>query len=109
MRITKKQKQAILHKNLDGKLDLILEQNKELLKLPPKFDKLAEDMEIVKSDIVILKIGQKNMQEDINVIKSDVDVMKGDINVIKHDLKQKIDREEFKTLERRVSVLEAQR
>jgi len=39
-------------------------------------------------------------------IEKDIQIIKLDIEFIKHELKQKIDRDEFATLEKRVSLLE---
>lgn len=46
------------------------------------------------------------IQNDVEVIKVTVNVMKQDMSFIKNDLKQKVDREEFVALERRVGMVE---
>ena len=95
MRITKKQKQGVLNEDLDSKLDLLLEQNKEFLKLPPVIDRIDQRLVRVENDVAAMKVGQKNMQEQVNRIESKLD--------------KEVDREEFKTLERRVTTLETRR
>ena len=46
------------------------------------------------------------LQGDMNQVKDDIEVIKLDIEVIKNDLKQKVSRDEFVILEKRVSLLE---
>jgi len=64
------------------------------------------DIKSIKSDVA------KNT-EDISSIKSDVaknteDIssIKSDVSIIKYDLKEKVDRNEFAALEKRVILLE---
>lgn len=47
--------------------------------------------------------------EKITSVQETLDVMKDDIAIIKNGLKQKVDRDEFVTLEKRVALLEARR
>ena len=47
------------------------------------------------------------LQKDMNEVKDTLQTIKLDIEFIKHELKQKIDRDEFAALEKRVSLLEA--
>ena len=49
------------------------------------------------------------VMENLIDVKQDVNVIKMDIEQIKHDLKNKIDRNEFAILERRVALLEIRR
>lgn len=58
----------------------------KLRKHDKRFDKIEDDLEIVKTDIGIIKV---------------------DIEFIKNELKQKVGRDEFAVLEKRVSMLEA--
>ena len=46
------------------------------------------------------------MKFDAGVLKEDMGVVKSDISTIKFDLKNKVDLDEFKTLEKRVLFLE---
>jgi|SRR3989344_1399279 len=45
--------------------------------------------------------------EMIGKIMTDIEILKGDMSEVKNDLKQKIDRREFISLERRVRLLES--
>ena len=45
----------------------------------------------------------------VGAMKEDVEVIKMDIEFIKHDLKNKVARDEFAVLERRVALLESKR
>ena len=59
MRITKKRQQGVLNEDLDSKLDMILEQNTEILKMKPKMDKMAERVENIEHDVAAIKVGQQ--------------------------------------------------
>jgi len=63
------------------------------------FDVTSEDL---KDKIVILSEQVADNTETLEVIKLDIEV-------IKNDLKQKVSRDEFVILEKRVSMLEAKR
>ena len=84
------------------------------------FDVVAEDLkEDIKSvseqvatnteQITSLQEDMKTVRDDLSKVKDDVEVIKLDIEVIKNDLKQKVSRDEFVILEKRVSMLEAKR
>lgn len=74
---------------------------------------LVEDftsqVKLVAEDVSGLHDKVDKMGNDIVLIKEDVEVIKMDIEVIKHDLKNKIGRDEFAVLERRVALLESRR
>jgi len=67
--------------DFDSKLDLVLEQTGKIPKLEKALDNLSEDMEIVKSDL----------------------------ELIKYSLKRKVDIDDFQALERRVALLESRK
>ncbi|MEK7542492.1 MAG: hypothetical protein AAB524_02220, partial [Patescibacteria group bacterium] len=46
------------------------------------------------------------LPDKVDAIRDDVEVIKITLGTIKNDLKQKVDRDEFVTLEKRVSMLE---
>ncbi len=51
----------------------------------------------------------KTMKTDLSAVREDVEIIKLDIEFIKNELKNKIARDEFVALERRVSLLENRR
>ena len=63
---------------------------------------MVDDVEIIK-----MKVGK--LETNMEVMKDDVSIIKMDIETIKHDLKNKIGRDEFSVLERRVALLESRR
>ncbi|MDP3792459.1 MAG: hypothetical protein Q8Q89_01890 [bacterium] len=67
-----------------------------------KIDTIAEQYGDIKHNI-------KSIKEGVGIIKESIEVIKMDIEVIKHDLKNKIGRDEFAVLERRVALLENRR
>ncbi|PIS38613.1 MAG: hypothetical protein COT34_02745 [Candidatus Nealsonbacteria bacterium CG08_land_8_20_14_0_20_43_11] len=75
------------------------------------FDVVAEDL---KSEIRIVAeqvAGNTEkieiLQTNMNQVKDTLEIIKLDIEFIKNDLKQKVSRDEFAILEKRVSMLEA--
>lgn len=64
-----------------------------------KIQLIAEGLSGVQKQLIALRDMVAQNTEDIEIIKAD-------INVIKHELRQKVDQEEFKTLEKRVLLLE---
>jgi hypothetical protein len=71
-------------------------------RLEDKMSVIAEQVAANSEDITAIK-------EDLGQVKDDVGIIKMDIEVIKNDLKQKVSRDEFVILEKRVSLLEAKR
>ena len=90
---------GMMLENIDDKVSVIAEGHLSLDKkfnvLDKKVDKISEDLEMVKVKV--------------DGIAENVEVIKLDIELIKHELRNKIDRDEFAALERRVSLLENRR
>ena len=86
MRMTKKQKEGVTQEDLDSKLDVIIEQNTEILKLKPAFEKMDKRLGRVETDVAVIKVGQANLQKDVDILKSDVKVLKTDVAVLKSDV-----------------------
>lgn len=66
MRLTKKQKKGVQMEDLDSKLDLLLENQLELLKLKPTVEKIDTRLERVENDLISIKVGQKKINEDVD-------------------------------------------
>lgn len=90
-----------------------MEENIKQLKdeIVRHFDIVAEDL---KSEIQTVAEGVTANTEKIDALSEQVatntetlEVIKLDIEIIKNDLKQKVGRDEFVILEKRVSMLEA--
>lgn len=67
--------------DFDDKLTLVAEQTSQIPQMNIKINNLTDDMEVVKTDL----------------------------EIIKYSLKRKVDLEEFKALEHRVALLESRR
>lgn len=67
-----------------------------------KISVLAEQYGDINKDIKVIK-------KDLGAVKEDVEIIKLDIEFIKNELKNKVARDEFAALERRVSLLESRR
>lgn len=68
-------------------------------RLEDKIAGVAEQAAANSEDITIIK-------GDAHHIKDDIEIIKLDIEFIKNDLKQKVSRDEFAVLEKRVSMME---
>ena len=75
------------------------------------FDVVAEDLKgeikMVAEQVAANTEDITAIKHDVHKIKDDVEIIKVDIEFIKNELKQKISRDEFAVLEKRVSLLEA--
>ena len=74
------------------------------------FDVVAEDIkskiEGVSEQVATNTEKITVLQEDMNKVKDDLEIIKVDIEFVKNELKQKVSRDEFVVLEKRVSLLE---
>lgn len=71
---------------------------------------VAEDFKS-QLQVVTEMVGQNTeditiMKDDITIMKKNIHIMKQDIGTIKHDLKGKADKEDMKSLHKRVEILE---
>ena len=57
-------------------------------------------------DIIKIQVQLSAIREMVAKNTEDIEIMKGDLNIIKYDLKEKVSREEFKIIEKRVELLE---
>lgn len=71
-----------------------------------KIETVSEQVATNTEQITSLQEDVKTVKDDMSKVKDDVEIIKLDIEVIKNDLKQKVSREEFVILEKRVSLLE---
>ena len=77
-------------------------------------EKIEDKIKFVSEQVATNTEQITSLQEDVKIVKNDlcgvkdnIEVIKLDIEVIKNDLKQKVSRDEFVILEKRVSMLEA--
>ena len=75
------------------------------------FDVVAEDlkgkMDTISEQVAANTENIVTIKNDVHKIRDDIEIIKIDIEFIKNDLKQKVSRDEFVVLEKRVSMLEA--
>lgn len=76
-------------------------------RLEDKIVTVSEQMATNTEQITLIQEDIKAVKDDLNSVKDNVEVIKFDIETIKNDLKQKVSREEFVILEKRVGMLEA--
>jgi regulator of replication initiation timing len=74
------------------------------------FDIVAEDIkdkiQTVSEQVATNSEDITALKTDVHAIKDDVEIIKLDIEFIKNELKQKVSRDEFAALEKRVSMME---
>lgn len=86
----------VVAEGLTHKIDLVAEG---VMSNGEKIDRMQTDLTQVKDRTEVLEVKMVSME--INI-----ETMKNDVSVIKNDLKQKVDRDEFAALEKRVGLLE---
>ena len=67
---------------------------------------LKKDVSVLKEDVSVLKRDVSGLKEDVSGLKSDMVIVKGELGVIRNELKEKVGRDEFNLLEKRVINLE---
>jgi len=67
---------------------------------------LKEDVAILKEDVSILKEDVSILKEDVSILKEDMVFVKEELGLIRNELKEKVSRDEFALLEKRVLSLE---
>ena len=74
---------------------------------------IAESVSGIQDQLIALRDMVAKNTEDIEMIRAmvaknteDIEIMRIDLHIIKDDLKEKVDRLEFKSLERRVEIIE---
>lgn len=101
--ITEKQRFEVLLEDIQSGVHLISEQSTihtaKLESIDGRLDKM--DGRIDKIEVKLVQIDSR-----LDKIESDIETIKLDIEFIKNDLKQKVNRDEFAALERRLSLLE---
>ncbi|MBI4159911.1 hypothetical protein HY504_01965 [Candidatus Wolfebacteria bacterium] len=112
---------GVILEDIDSKLDLVVDGHAALdVKFTKKFEevneKLGEHTWILKEHTKILgehtekidnltEMVAKNT-EDIEIVREDIEIMKTDLHIIKNDLKEKVSRDEFRALEKRLTLVE---
>jgi len=71
-----------------------------------KLDKVADRQDIMGEKLEIVSVKLDAVIDMASESKQDISIIKSDISVIKYDLKEKVDRDEFAALEKRVILLE---
>jgi len=99
-----KRHQDVLYEKLQGDIRIIGEQHGSIQE---KLDSHTEMIGSIKENIEIIKVDIDSMKVDIVSTKKDIKIIKVDIAFIKNGLKEKVDRDEFVALEKRVILLEA--
>lgn len=70
-------------------------------------EKFVFQVKIISESLLDTQKQLKSIKELIAKNTEDIEIIKIDIQIIKQDLKQKVDRNEFSALERRVGYLES--
>jgi len=91
---------------------MIKNDNKEIIEEIKRhqdvlYEKLQGDIRVIGEQHGSIQEKLDSHTEMIGSIKEDIEIMKVDIAFIKNGLKEKVDRDEFVALEKRVILLEA--
>ena len=88
---------------IKGKVDKIVDRQDIM---GEKLDKVADRQDIMGEKLEIVSVKLDAVIDMASESKQDISIIKSDISVIKYDLKEKVDRDEFAALEKRVILLE---
>ncbi|TSC53747.1 MAG: hypothetical protein LiPW39_79 [Parcubacteria group bacterium LiPW_39] len=67
---------------------------------------LKDDVSTLKDDVSTLKDDVSTLKDDVSTLKDDMGIVKSELGLIRNELKEKIGRDEFILLEKRVAMLE---
>ena len=90
---------GVFIEHVDSNVGLIAEQHGEI----------KTDINCIKKDIIGIKGTLDSHTDMTGKLAVDMEIVKTDIELIKHSFKKKIDVDEFAALERRVLILEKHR
>ena len=90
---------GVLIEHVDGNIGLIAEQ----------YSEIKQDSNEIKKDTTVIKKTLDTHTEMIGKLAVDMEIVKTDIELIKHSFKKKIDIDEFAASEKRVLLLEKRR
>jgi chromosome segregation ATPase len=74
--------------------------------LKKKADKMSDKLDATFEMVGSIKVEASEINLKIERLEKEIEIIKSDIAFIKNELKQKVDREEFITLEKRLILLE---
>ena len=94
---------GVLGEDFDSKVELIGEQYETIIE---KLDSHDVRLEKIEGTLDIHGVRLEKIEGKIEGIEVTLDIMKLDLEFIKNELKQKVNRDEFAALEKRLSMLE---
>ncbi len=71
-----------------------------------RIDRMQGDISSTKKDVEIMQVDMATVKMDVEIMQADMATVKMDVEFIKNELIQKVSREEFAFLEKRVGSLE---
>jgi len=90
------------NQRLDTVIEMVAKNTEDIEVMKGDMNLMRSDIKELKDDVSVLKEDVSVLKEDVGVLKDDMGVVKSDISIIKSDLKQKVDVDEFRSLERKV-------
>lgn len=100
----------VLAEDFDHKFKLLAEQiganTEKLIEHDQRFDKIDQRLETLEIKVVNVEDKVEDLGNKVDGLVKDTQIIKTDIGFIKSELSQKVSREEFTFLERRVGILE---
>lgn len=94
---------GVITEDLEGKVDLVLEQHGDIMKKLEGHDKRFD---VVDKQLGVIATTQGGHTEMIGKVATDLTIVKEQVEIISSGLKKKVDYQEFESLQRRVTALE---
>jgi len=102
----KPEETGILLEDIRDQISVVAEQH---LTTDKKIDGMGKKVDILTKRVDGVENKVDVLTERVAGIAEDIDIIKMDMEFIKNELKNKIDRQEFAALERRVALIESRR
>ena len=101
----------VMAEDIKDKITTVSEQvginTEKIISIQEKLEQHDQRFENMEGRLTAIEDRFENMEGRLTAIEDSINIIKLDIEFIKNELKQKVSRDEFAALERRVSILEA--
>jgi len=101
---------GVLAEDFKGEVELLAEQveanTKKLTEHDKRFDRMEKDISGIREAVAVTRVDIAVLKTAAKITQNSIDAVKADTTFLKADSMQKVSREEFSTLEKRVILLE---
>ena len=95
-----------VEKKGDATFEAVGKLQEDVTTLKDDVSTLKDDVSTLKDDVSTLKDDVSTLKDDVSTLKDDMGIVKSELGLIRNELKEKIGRDEFILLEKRVAMLE---